>query len=104
MTKYSPAPWTWTDDCSQLDSSDGWQILSDYGYGVAADIAGHRNLLCGDYDTKLVNGRLIAAAPDLFELVQDMLANFHDQECNDEVIEIVARAKFTIAKVLGESA
>jgi hypothetical protein len=46
---------------------------------------------------------LIAAAPDLFKLVQDMLANFYDQERNDEVIEIVAQAKFTIAKVLGES-
>lgn len=48
--------------------------------------------------------RLTKAAPDLLVLVEDLLSNFHDQERNDEVIEIVARAKLIISEVYGESA
>ena len=46
--------------------------------------------------------RLIETAPDLLEVLQDMLSNFHDQERNDEVIKIVAKAKLIIARVNGE--
>ena len=98
MSKHTPAPWKWHDDYSQLYQSKYDCVASDV---VVLD--GHQ-MLDGIREVRFANARLIAAAPDLFELVQDMLANFHDQECNDEVIEIVARAKFTIAKVLGESA
>ena len=48
--------------------------------------------------------RLIETAPDLLEVLQDMLSNFHDQERNDKVIKIVAKAKLIIARVNGESA
>ena len=63
---------------------------------------------CAEKDEQKLNyaydARLTKAAPDLLGLVEDLLSNLHDQECNDEVIEIVARAKLTIAQVYGQLA
>lgn len=100
MNKHTPGPWHF-----RAAIQEGQFVVRDRkSSGGFADIARVK----GDKRSTLAqaeaNARLIAAAPDLFELVKAMLANFHDQECSDEVIEIVAQAKFTIAKVLGESA
>jgi hypothetical protein len=97
MAQYSPAPWTWTDDRTALYSSNSETVISDYD--------GVFELLDGSDVVQNANARLIEAAPELFELLKFMLDQYVPAAADIVFGEDwVKEAKFTIAKVLGESA
>lgn len=61
--KHTPGPWAWTDD-SRVDTADGL-------YTVATANAEETYTCDPDLATAYANARLIAAAPELLEVLQE---------------------------------
>ena len=93
-SQHTPGPWTFTDDpeynCFYVDAQNG-------AIGVADVVR------LPVKDQGLANARLIAAAPDLLDALQDLLwavTGFGDFEA--QYPEEYAKARIAIAKARGE--
>lgn len=83
MTQHTPGPWR-LDRHSVLIPLEPYQWAEAYG-GSAA------------------NARLIAAAPDLLQCVEKLLAVVHDRERDDATVAAVNAAEGLIARVRGDA-
>lgn len=95
--QHTPGPWRFNETCH----SNEFAIRDSRSSGGYAPIA----VIKGDKRSTLAqshaNARLISAAPFLLESLQEMLANCHDQESSDEIVQAVAKARAAIVKALG---
>lgn len=103
MSKHTPGPWGVPDQgrgvVSKGSTTGGWE-----GLIATAD--------CGDYarsrDEGLANARLIAAAPELLEACQRLLAHLEEVESmhkgsdDDEIFARMVIAKATASEQKGE--
>lgn len=92
MSAHTPGPWIWADK-----------------YWVHATMGSQYTICDGEmYDIpvqeRIANARLMAAAPELLEALQEMLANCHDEESSDEIAQAVTKARAAIIKALGAEA
>ncbi|WP_312203035.1 hypothetical protein [Kosakonia cowanii] len=79
--KYSPGPWEW----------EG-KVLCD-----------EKNIVGGgDWDFSAANKRLIAAAPDLLEALQEFVDLFPDVIDGDAIFPALDKGYAAIAKAIGE--
>ncbi|EOI1436358.1 hypothetical protein ACMW09_001544 [Cronobacter malonaticus] len=79
--KYSPGPWKW----------EG-RVLCNEKHIVGG----------GDWDFSAENKRLIAAAPDLLEALQEFVDLFPDVIDGDAIMPALDKAYAAIAKAIGE--
>ena len=107
--KGTPGPWevmNSTDVFSQLgadsgdgafaDETDGWQIC-DCAVGLTKWARDYAEL---GYDVRVANAKLIAAAPELLEALQELVFLYeHDEGCRE--LTEYKRAKEAIKKALG---
>jgi hypothetical protein len=96
-TQHTPGPWF--KNRGFLIGSDGSDVVAaDLGLGLGADN--------GDGIRK-ANARLIIAAPDLLEALQDLfdadMEHFLMGDGKDDQIEAIAKARAAIAKATGET-
>ena len=83
MTQYTPGPWTYEAEET----------------GFAGAIVATTGWICDfDTDPSLANARLIAAAPDLLEALQAVIAEHED----GYGLKCVEQVKAAIAKATGE--
>lgn len=82
--KYTPGPWYW--DYEGLGSKDVLVFGKAYPFEMTSE----------------ANMRLIAAAPDLLEALQEMLNKAYKQNWNDQYPDEVSKAQSAISKALGE--
>ena len=87
MSKHTPGPWF-----SQYDDNGFYEIGSE---SVTFTLA----FTYGEGDTDEANARLIAAAPDLLEALQDVLLELE----SIGPMEKIDRARAAIAKATGEN-
>lgn len=95
--QHTPGPWVWDEepgiDCN-LIGSNGEKVLSWYEYeGMGFSIF--------DEDTDAANARLIAAAPDLLEALEDCIDRFVTAFPAAEQYEPIIKARAAIAKAKG---
>lgn len=107
MSEYTPGPWGMSGRCYELGdglagiNGQGWNELA----GVVIKVNGRRS------DEGIANARLIAAAPDLLEALQEMVAG--DAEAiedakrlgvpfPDEMLAAYHKARAAIARATGE--
>jgi hypothetical protein len=115
MSGHTPGPWrivNGSDVFTPLGAAnaagvhaahnDGWHIADCGGFYTSTD-DGEAAL---EFSEECANVRLIAAAPDLLEVLQEVLAETAD--CCDvdisEVWDFAAKARAAIAKATGEAA
>ncbi|EPS2706716.1 hypothetical protein [Cronobacter turicensis] len=79
--KYSPGPWKWEGKvlCNEKNIVGG-----------------------GDWDFSAANKRLIAAAPDLLEALQEFVDLFPDVIDGDAIMPALDKGYAAIAKAIGE--
>ncbi|WP_283010825.1 hypothetical protein QLY67_015565 [Cronobacter turicensis] len=79
--KYSPGPWKWEGKvlCNEKNIVGG-----------------------GDWDFSAANKRLIAAAPDLLEALQEFVDLFPDVIDGDAIFPALDKGYAAIAKAIGE--
>lgn len=94
MSKHTPGPWI-ARPASVDTGMEGYVFVycpKDY-------------LICGPVNNRpdgLDNARLIAAAPELLEAAQAMLAVCYDLERNDETLAAVKKTMKAVFKATGE--
>ena len=92
-TKFTPGPWTAN---RYVGERDNWFVRGPNDERV-----------CGSGSGPVVeaNARLIAAAPDLYEALTEMMASFDDRQINPNFKPqpAVAKAEAALAKARGES-
>lgn len=108
-TQHTPGPWAVRD----IDRSAPY-VVADQGKAwdnpvicnMYDDVTPDDSVTIGSWLEPLANAaanaRLIAAAPDLLEAVQGLLACAYDIERNDETIAAVKKAMGAIALATGE--
>ena len=95
--KHTPGPWRWSDVHRASDGGYTWSLIGQGGYGIlSCDGEGNSPQGIGDYD----NARLIAAAPDLLEALQNLLAVHEGEGGTRYHAGDIARA--AIAKATGQ--
>lgn len=101
MSKHTQGPWEWNEDRTALVGPNKKIILQD-GEGVW-DLCSYMATVHDKPKESEANARLIAAAPDLLQALQMMLACCYDLECDDEVITAVLATRAAIAKATGSA-
>lgn len=90
----SPAPWVqkvWA------TSDDYGHDISDYNHRSICDM----RLLQGD--TRIPNAHLIAAAPELYDALFEMVEMYRDGGSYDYEQDVIKKAKAALANAAGES-
>ena len=99
--KHTPAPWTVKSPTNI--KGDGWTRIMSNGVQIAkvnaVHPAGKRE--SGDFEQETANARLIAAAPELLEALQEIALLAPERETNTYKMQDIARA--AIARALGNS-
>lgn len=108
ISKHTSGPWR-KSDCGHWSAShDGigsicYQGIKDELGNVVALAVAHDLKPFGDLDTE-ANARLIAAAPELLEALQGMLASFCDIDCGEFDRKLAVKdARAAIVKATGEN-
>lgn len=87
---HSPTPWQNTN--GTIESADGWHVASVHGHVGP--------------ETKKSNANIIAAAPELLEALETLLAEVddHQEDCPQTVAtdEVLTKVRAAIAKAKGE--
>ncbi|MGI9141650.1 MAG: hypothetical protein ACR2IJ_00515 [Fluviibacter sp.] len=103
MAEYTKGPW-------QLDSEslrgDSYTAINGEGWDELATVVTRMKLETKDSAEGLANARLIAAAPELLEALEGMVAMFADHAQYDEdghEIAAVTVAQMAIAKAKGQA-
>jgi len=94
MSKHTKGPWI-AEFTVPEEGWNGFYILTKDERLYIADAAGYQ-----DMPERAANARLIAAAPDMFELLLDIVADYHAGDM--DVQSVAHEAKRLIAKVRGE--
>ena len=104
VSGHTPGPWLIGEQnghCGvSIDetSEDGARVATVYlGIVTSAASWGEEHFALPENAEAMANARLIAAAPELLEALQE-----HVDECFDDMCEMCARHEKIIAKVLGE--
>jgi hypothetical protein len=95
-TKFTPGPWIWGDDYQGLyGAGPNNQVLYYFcGEGMSLGYNKHMD----------ANAHLIAAAPDLYEALEDLIINdFGSDGWNSRMERIAIRARAALAKARGEA-
>jgi len=85
--KHTPGPWT--NSGGTIESADGWHVASVHGNG-------------GD---QLANARLIAAAPEMLELLEAALVEWDDEPYFEEFPDhnkLAEKTRALTRRVIGE--
>lgn len=90
--QHTPGPW-------HVGGSDKSTIYNKYGQRIANSFEGVLVTQASD-ETCQANARLIAAAPDLLELLQELVDGMTDVEDSDS--RVLFRARAAIAKATGQ--
>lgn len=109
MNKHTPGPWGIRKEIDGVYADEPiWVVSADGGVAVAANQS-RTSLFRADRNKREANAKLIAAAPDLLEALEIMLADYRTEGCPDtdcsictasRIAEKTARA--AIAKAKGE--
>lgn len=106
--KHTPGPWRWTDGENDIDistyESPGYfdnPVLKGLGNAYESAVIG-----CGEYDIlygkdeeqRIANARLIAAAPDLLEALQELIDRLFLDLPQTEDFEVIKNSRAAIAK------
>lgn len=108
MAKHTPGPWSIWKNSSRKQTAEGLRhmldvhqgTLDNYGRAIANVISGGPQAKAHDYDDVMANALLIAAAPELLEIVRDM-AEYGGAMKYAEWRNLVQRADTAIAKATG---
>ena len=90
MSEYTSGPWFYSRQRGSVGCAAGW-IVGPHWHDRKSDEE------FGDQDS---DGMLIAAAPEMFELLLDIVADYHAGDM--DVQSVAHEAKRLIAKVRGE--
>ena len=102
--KHTPGPWKWV----QLDFSGYYHELHDKSGTVICDDGSAQGEYSAQIDVKGANARLIAAAPELLEALEDALIDFdnwaahEDNHPHEHLVVWAEKARAAIAKAKGE--
>jgi hypothetical protein len=95
MSKHTPGPWA-------SNSADSFELCV---YGNCHRIA---KMAGGEINRDIANARLIAAAPELLEALQDFLnwsnSVYYGKDTRRELVRAKDKASAAIAKATGEQA
>jgi hypothetical protein len=89
---HTPGPWTAADEWSA--TTDGYNISAE----TASEIATAYRLYFGGLDTAIANARLIAAAPDLLDVIRRLLVATDGTHETDLMPDIVKAAEAAFVK------
>jgi hypothetical protein len=106
MSKYTPGPWVFESRSGDhpLNNHNGWGIDGLWAVNGGLILGSDVGWDGGYVSPEEADARLIEAAPELFELLKFMLDQYVPVAADIVFGEDwVKEAKFTIAKVLGES-
>ena len=101
-TQHTPGPWEVKIGTEDDDWAHQWPTIEAKNYVVVGTEGIYQ-----DFDTDMANARLIAAAPDLLEALQDLFEDDMEHvlmgDGKDDQIEAISKAKAAIAKATGET-
>lgn len=104
--KWTQGPWQWSSAFTTQDDRPTWSLIGSDGYGIlSCDGIGNAPQGLGDK----VNASLIAAAPDLYEALADVVAAMRKYEMDVDADapaahrEMMRRAYAALAKARGET-
>ena len=92
MSGHTPGPWRWSNNFQTEDGRYTWTLLGgESGYGILS-CDGEGNSPHGINDE--ANARLIAVAPDLLDLANDIVSNviLAGTEIGQRAQELIAKA------------
>ena len=88
MSAHTPGPWTVGGDTQFMNQVEIWPAIG-CAYGAGPEV--------------IANARLIAAAPDLLEALEDLIGNYKENKGAGLGIGPIMKAKTAIAKAKGET-
>lgn len=102
MSKHTPGPWRVTEMCGQATSPrDGYFVSLVDSLGVRSDIATVRRCPTINAGEVAANARLIAAAPELYEALKELVSTI--DALGTQGGNKMERARAAIAKAEGRS-
>lgn len=89
---YTPGPWSWSDEYQTVAGESTWSLIGQGGYGILS-CDGLANSPSEFHES---NARLIAAAPELLEALEE-IAEYPENDAQ----ELMRIARAAIAKATG---
>ena len=107
-TKHTPAPWRVSSESPRIIKKDYRAIGSDAGFLIASTMGRDDSGFYASEQEADANACLIAAAPDLYEALEDALIDFdnwaahEDNHPHEHLVAWAEKARAAIAKAKGE--
>ncbi len=102
MTQHTPGPWRLSVNKPYWVTNPYSIVVRKYGVHQVAIANIPKRETISIHEAK-ANAVLIAAAPDLLQCVEELLAVVHDRERNDATVAAVHAAEGLIARVRGDA-